>query len=128
MKTWRWFVGQVARLRRSIAGVFPLAVQRRQPAGDLDVPDEPAAGPPEHWLERVRRGAPGLLEPHPEVLELVVLVSAADPGDEAPAAQDVHQGQLLDQAHGLVERQYQDRGPEPDRLRAGGAVGGQHER
>jgi len=59
MKPWRWFVGQVARLRRSIAGVVAL---RRRPADD-DALDEARTGPPEHWLEKVRRGAPGLLEP-----------------------------------------------------------------
>jgi hypothetical protein len=64
MKTWRWFVGQVTRLRRSIVGVFALDADRRARADDhSDVADEPAAGPPEHWVARVRRGAPGLLEP-----------------------------------------------------------------
>lgn len=61
MKPWRWFVGQVARLRRTIAGVVEL---RRRPADDATSSvDEARAGPPEHWLEKVRRGAPGLLEP-----------------------------------------------------------------
>jgi hypothetical protein len=64
MKTWRWFVGQVTRLRRSIVGAFALDAERRARAADhSDVADEPAAGPPEHWVARVRRGAPGLLEP-----------------------------------------------------------------
>jgi hypothetical protein len=64
MKTWRWFVGQVARLRRSIVGVFARDEQRRRGAEDhFHVADEPAPGPPAHWVERVRRGAPGLLEP-----------------------------------------------------------------
>jgi len=64
MKPWRWFVGQVARLRRSIVGVFGLGSSRRRRADeDVAALDEPRAGPPEHWVERVRRGAPGLLEP-----------------------------------------------------------------
>lgn len=64
MKTWRWFVGQVTRLRRSIVGVLAPDAERRARADDhSDVVDEPAAGPPEHWVARVRRGAPGLLEP-----------------------------------------------------------------
>jgi hypothetical protein len=64
MKTWRWFVGQVARLRRSIVGVFARDEQRRRGADDhFDIADKPAPGPPAHWVERVRRGAPGLLEP-----------------------------------------------------------------
>ena len=61
MKAWRWFVGQVTRLRRSIVGVFAPDTGR---AGEhFASADEPAAGPPEHWVARVRRGAPGLLEP-----------------------------------------------------------------
>jgi hypothetical protein len=61
MKPWRWFVGQVARLRRSIMDAFAL---RRRHADEEAAPvDEPRDGPPEHWLEKVRRGAPGLLEP-----------------------------------------------------------------
>ena len=62
MKLWRWFVGQVSRLRRSVAGVLAAG---RQPlhADDQLASDEAAPGPPAHWVERVRRGAPGLLEP-----------------------------------------------------------------
>jgi hypothetical protein len=57
-------VGQVARLRRAIVRVFARGVQRRRPADvGTVVADEPASGPPAHWVERVRRGAPGLLEP-----------------------------------------------------------------
>jgi hypothetical protein len=64
MKSWRWFVGQVTRLRRSIVPVFGRAVRRRPPADVRTVvADEPASGPPAHWVELVRRGAPGLLEP-----------------------------------------------------------------
>src|SRR5215217_3079096 len=64
MKLWKWFVGQVTRLRGSIAGVGAPDAERRGRADDhSDVADEPAAGPPAHWVERVRRGAPGLLEP-----------------------------------------------------------------
>jgi len=61
MKPWRWFVGQVARLRRSIAGVA--ALRRRSADDAISTVDEPRTGPPEHWLEKVRLGAPGLLEP-----------------------------------------------------------------
>src|SRR6476469_4369971 len=80
MKTWRWFVGQVTRLRRSIVGVIAPDAEQRA-ADHSDVADEPAAGPPEHWVARVRRGAPGLLEPslrrrgepaHPAVAERVM--------------------------------------------------------
>ena len=61
MNVWRWFVGQVTRLRRSIVGAFTPDEGR---ADDHFAPaDEPAAGPPEHWVARVRLGAPGLLEP-----------------------------------------------------------------
>ena len=64
MKTWRWFVGQVARLRRSIVGVFARGAERPGRADEqITTAGEPVAGPPEHWVERVRRGAPGLLEP-----------------------------------------------------------------
>ena len=64
MKVWRWFVGQVTRLRRSIVGVFAPDAERGGRADEhFASADEPAAGPPEHWVERVRRGAPGLLEP-----------------------------------------------------------------
>ena len=61
MKAWRWFVGQVTRLRRSIVGV--LAPNTGRAGEHFASVDEPAAGPPEHWVARVRRGAPGLLEP-----------------------------------------------------------------
>jgi hypothetical protein len=64
MKVWRWFVGQVTRLRRSIAGVLAPDAERGGRADEhFASADEPAAGPPEHWVARVRRGAPGLLEP-----------------------------------------------------------------
>ena len=63
MRLWRWFVGQVARLRRSVVGGFATD-SRPLPAEDhLGVDDERAHGPPAHWVERVRNGAPGLLEP-----------------------------------------------------------------
>jgi hypothetical protein len=66
MTSWTSFVGQVTRLRRLFARVFARAERRR--ARDADEPlvgtAEPrAGGPPAHWVERVRRGAPGLLEP-----------------------------------------------------------------
>jgi hypothetical protein len=63
MKLWRWFVGQVARLRRSVVGVFASGSQPLHADDRLTSADEPAPGPPAHWVERVRRGAPGLLEP-----------------------------------------------------------------
>jgi len=63
MKLWRWFVGQVARLRRSIAGVAASGWQPLHADDHVTSADEPAPGPPAHWVERVRRGAPGLLEP-----------------------------------------------------------------
>jgi len=59
MKPWRWFVGQVARLRRTIVD----AVAPGRPRRGRSDGHEPRAGPPEHWVERVRQGAPGLLEP-----------------------------------------------------------------
>ena len=62
MKLWRWFVGQVARLRRSVVGVFGSGPQPHH-AEDRLAADRLAPGPPAHWVERVRRGAPGLLEP-----------------------------------------------------------------
>jgi hypothetical protein len=44
--------------------VVARAAQRGRPADVLDtVAEEPRSGPPAHWVERVRRGAPGLLEP-----------------------------------------------------------------
>src|SRR5215218_6356455 len=61
MKLWRWFVGQVARLRRSAVGVP--ASGSHPPHADYRLSEGPAPGPPAHWVERVRRGAPGLLEP-----------------------------------------------------------------
>jgi hypothetical protein len=72
MTSWTSFVGQVTRLRRLFARVFVRATRRH--AHDADEPlvveeafvaeEEPrAGGPPAHWVERVRRGAPGLLEP-----------------------------------------------------------------
>jgi hypothetical protein len=61
MTVWRWFVGQVTRLRRSIAdAIAPGAERADENAASIE---EPAGGPPEHWVERVRQGAPGLLEP-----------------------------------------------------------------
>jgi len=64
MKAWRLFVGQVARLRRSIADLLaPDAEQRERADEHIADAEEPAAGPPAHWVERVRQGAPGLLEP-----------------------------------------------------------------
>ena len=64
MRAWRWFVGQVVRLRRSIADlVAPDAEQLGRADEHIASADEPAAGPPAHWVERVRQGAPGLLEP-----------------------------------------------------------------
>jgi hypothetical protein len=64
MKVWRWFVGQVTRLRRSVVGVFAPDAERGGRADEhFASADEPAGGPPEHWVARVRRGAPGLLEP-----------------------------------------------------------------
>ena len=62
MKLWRWFVGQVARLRRPVVGVAGSGPPPRH-AEDRLAADELAPGPPAHWVERVRRGAPGLLEP-----------------------------------------------------------------
>ena len=97
MKLWKWFVGQVTRLRRSIVVVMAPDAERRGRADDhSDVADEPAAGPPEHWVARVRRGAPGLLEPSlrrrgefpgPPVVERVMLSQTelepqADPLEE----------------------------------------------
>jgi hypothetical protein len=63
MRLWKWFVGQVTRLRRSVVGVVAPDAGGRGRANDSEVAAEPAPGPPEHWVERVRRGAPGLLEP-----------------------------------------------------------------
>jgi hypothetical protein len=63
MKLWRWFVGQVARLRRSVVGVVAAGSQPQHEDDRIAAADEPAPGPPAHWVERVRRGAPGLLEP-----------------------------------------------------------------
>src|SRR5215211_5228974 len=69
MKSWRGFVGGVARLRRSIAHLVVRAARRRARAEEYVVVaddravDAHAPGPPAHWVERVRRGAPGLLEP-----------------------------------------------------------------
>src|SRR5262245_14575188 len=62
MRLWRWFVGQVARLRRSVAGVIEPASPALHTDDHLAL-DGDAPGPPAHWLERVRNGAPGLLEP-----------------------------------------------------------------
>ena len=62
MKLWRWFVGQVARLRRSVVDGIA-AGSHPQRGDDRLAVDEPVPGPPAHWVERVRRGAPGLLEP-----------------------------------------------------------------
>jgi hypothetical protein len=71
MTSWTSFVGQVTRLRRLFARVFARAERRRAHEADERlvaeealVAEEPrAGGPPAHWVERVRRGAPGLLEP-----------------------------------------------------------------
>ena len=67
MKSWRGFVGRVARLRRSIVRLVAWAERPRGRAEEAEeyvaVADEHAPGPPAHWVERVRRGAPGLLEP-----------------------------------------------------------------
>jgi hypothetical protein len=67
MTSWTAFVGQVARLRRLIVRAFALTARRRAPAADEPLvaaaEESPAGGPPAHWVERVRRGAPGLLEP-----------------------------------------------------------------
>ena len=71
MTSWTSFVGQVTRLRRLFARVFARAERRRAHEADEPlvaeealVAEEPrAGGPPAHWVERVRRGAPGLLEP-----------------------------------------------------------------
>src|SRR5262249_31355522 len=64
MTSWTAFGGQVARLPRLIARLLA-----RARAGHRHVEEQPAAvyssgsGPPAHWVERVRQGAPGLLEP-----------------------------------------------------------------
>jgi hypothetical protein len=64
MTSWTAFVGQVARLRRLIVRVFSRAARRSRHADEQPVvAHEPGPGPPAHWVERVRRGAPGLLEP-----------------------------------------------------------------
>lgn len=63
MKLWRWFVGQVARLRRSAVDVHASGSQPLPAEDDFASADERAHGPPAHWVERVRKGAPGLLEP-----------------------------------------------------------------
>jgi hypothetical protein len=60
---WSWFVGQVTRLRRSIVGVFARGPQEPRRADEPFALTEPAARPPAHWVARVQRGAPGLLEP-----------------------------------------------------------------
>jgi hypothetical protein len=63
MKLWRWFVGQVERLRRSVVGGLASDSQPLHADDHLAFEDERAHGPPAHWVERVRNGAPGLLEP-----------------------------------------------------------------
>jgi hypothetical protein len=64
MTSWTAFVGQVARLRRLIVRVFSRAARGSRHADEQPVvAHQPAPGPPAHWVERVRRGAPGLLEP-----------------------------------------------------------------
>src|SRR4051794_29047688 len=61
MKSWRSFVGQGARLRRLLVPVLARTAQRV--GVRVVAADEPRSGPPAHWVERVQRGAPGLLAP-----------------------------------------------------------------
>lgn len=66
MDLWTAIVGTFERLRRSLLRIVDWFVRRRR--GFVRVEYDSSftfeeAGPPEHWVERVRQGAPGLLEP-----------------------------------------------------------------
>jgi hypothetical protein len=80
MTSWTAFVGQVARLRRLIVLVLARARVRGRHVEHQPAPaGVPASGPPAHWVERVRQGAPGLLEP-----------SLRSPGEPVrPAGEDI---------------------------------------
>src|SRR5438093_6554105 len=94
MTSWTAFVGQVARLRRLIVRVSAHAVRRSAAVDEHPVVAyEPASGPPAHWVERVRRGAPGLLEPS--------LRSQGQP--VRPVAEDV----VLPQAEAQAETEFE---------------------
>ena len=58
----------------------------------------------------------------PEAGELVGPIARAQADHDAPARQDVDEGQVLHHAHGLVERHRDHRGAEPDARRLGGQV------
>ena len=62
------------------------------------------------------------LEIPPEACELVGPIARAQPDHDAPARQDVDEGQVLHHAHGLVERHRDHRGAEPDARGLGGQV------
>ena len=107
MKRWRWFVGQVKRLRRSIIGVFAPGPEGPPGANEpFASTDETTARPPAHWVERVQRGAPGLLEP-----SLRRRREAAGP----PAADSVarSQAEVERQPEPLDELERDDAPPEP---------------
>lgn len=75
-------VGRFARaLLRFLAGV------RRAPRG---VPVHVVPGPPPHWVERVRQGAPGLLEPQPRDPVGPAQHASVDPAERATAAFVLH--------------------------------------
>src|SRR3954451_12995612 len=80
----------------------PAPVPDRSPGGRADAPSEPGAGlgpvqPPEHWLARVRQGAPGLLsadgdalrwsaDPSPQRTRTPIPTSTPVPARPSPTA------------------------------------------
>jgi hypothetical protein len=66
MDVWTVIVGTFERLRRSLLRMFGRLVRRRRRFARLEYDSSftfEEDVPPAHWVERVRQGAPGLLEP-----------------------------------------------------------------
>jgi hypothetical protein len=112
MTSWASFVGQVERLRRLLVRVFARPARRRAPAAGeplVAAEEPPAGGPPAHWVERVRRGAPGLLEPSLRSRGVPVQPVAED--FVPPEAQD--ETELEPPPHALEEAGHDDAPAEP---------------
>src|SRR5262249_46801045 len=68
-----------------------------------------------------------LLEVDAERPELGLDVAAREPGDDPSAGEHVEGGERLREQHGIVMRQHQDAGAEPEATREAGDAGEAHQ-
>ena len=75
-----------------------------------------------HHVEALDEARARLVDVDAEAGELALLVADADADVDAPAAELIDDRDLLGDAHGVVERQYDDRRADADAIRARGDV------